>query len=182
MELRTDRLRLREFVSDDWKAVHQYQSDLRYQVYYEQLEWSETSVRQFVEKFVDQQASKPRTRFQLAVEVDGQLIGNCGLRLDERSTRQGNIGFELSPDEWGKGYATEAAARTLKFGFEDLGLNRIWAECIGDNRASAHVLEKIGMQRELCQREHLHFKGRFWDRVVYGITLSDWAGMKGEVR
>ena len=47
----------------------------------------------------------------------------------------------------------------LAFDFERLGLHRIWAECVADNTAAAHVLEKLGLRREGHFREHVYFKG-----------------------
>jgi RimJ/RimL family protein N-acetyltransferase len=62
----------------------------------------------------------------------------------------------------------------LVFGFERLGLHRIWAQCVADNTASAHVLEKLGLRREGHFREHVYFKGRWWDSLVYAIVDCEW--------
>lgn len=178
VKLLTERLRLREFVPEDWKVLHRYKNDSRYQAYYEPTEWTETAVRRFVDTFVNEQTDKPRKRFHFAIEANGRLIGISGIRFDEGSEVQANMGYELCPDEWRKGYATEAANRILLFAFTELGLKRVWAASNGDNLASARVLEKVGFLRELCQRDHLYFKDRFWDRLVFGILRSDWEGNK----
>jgi RimJ/RimL family protein N-acetyltransferase len=62
----------------------------------------------------------------------------------------------------------------LAFGFERLDLHRIWAECVADNRASARVLEKLGMRREAHFRESGFFKGRWWDSLVYAMLDHEW--------
>src|SRR5207248_8877867 len=95
---------------------------------------------------------EPREVFQLAITLpdeEGQLIGSCGVRVNDRTRREGNIGYELTPDFWGRGYATEAAWAMLSYGFDRLGLHRIWAELNAENAASAHVLEKVA-----CDRKH----------------------------
>ena len=111
MVLTTERLLLREFVAEDWPAILAYQSDPRYLRYYEWTGRTPEEVQQFVRMFLEQQAEQPRRKFLLAVvlRADGRLIGSCGIRLKTSDAREGDIGYEVAPDEWGKGYATEAA-------------------------------------------------------------------------
>ena len=156
MELITERLILREFNQCDWPAVLVYQSDPRYLRYYPWAERTPEEVQEFVQMFIDQQEERPRTKFQLAIilKPDSQLIGNCGIRLESSGAFQGNIGFELSPRHWMRGYATEAAGVSLRVGFTQLNLHRVWSWCIADIRASARVLEKLGMRPEGRLREN----------------------------
>ena len=176
MILTTERLLLREFVAEDWPAILAYQSDPRYLRYYEWTGRTPEEVQQFLQMFVAQQAEQPRRKFQLAVVLrsDGRLIGNCGIRLKTADAREGDIGYEFAPDEWGKGYATEAAHAIVGFGFGELGLHRIWSWCIAENAGSWHVMEKLGMRREGQLRENEWFKGRWWDTFVYGILEHEW--------
>ncbi|MHB8647545.1 MAG: GNAT family N-acetyltransferase [Thermomicrobiales bacterium] len=171
MKQRTDRLILREFAPDDWRAVRAYQSDPRYLRFYEWEERSEADVRAFVDMFIGFQHETPRTKFQLAITLPegGELIGNCGIRVRDPAARAGDIGYELNPRFWGRGYATEAARAMLAYGFGPLGLHRVSAECLAENTASAHVLEKIGMRREGHLRENVWMKGRWRDTLLYAI-------------
>lgn len=180
--LTTDRLLLREFVEDDWRAVLAYQSDPQYLRYYPWLQRTEAEVRQFVQKFIDQQREQPRRKFQLAVTLpEGRrLIGNCGLRLKEGGTREGELGYEIAPQYWGQGYATEAARAMVAFGFSEMGLHRISAYCVAENKASARVLEKVGMQLEGRLRQNQWMKGRWWDTLLYGILEHEWQQAKKE--
>ena len=72
------------------------------------------------------------------------------------------------------GYATEAAREMLRYGFESLGLHRIFATCFPYNPASGRILKKLGMQYEGCQREHLSKWGQFVDSELYGILWREW--------
>jgi RimJ/RimL family protein N-acetyltransferase len=182
MQLTTARLILRDFVESDWTAVLAYQRDPRYLRLYDWSDRTEEDVRDFVGMFLDQQKRQPRTRFQLAVTLksDGRLIGNCGIRLSagwnvspERPSHEAEIGYELAPDEWGRGYATEAAREIVRFGFEELGLHRIAAWTVADNTASARVLETVGMTLEGRLRDKEHYKGRYWDVLMYGMIRQD---------
>jgi RimJ/RimL family protein N-acetyltransferase len=176
MQITTARLTLRDFREDDWEAMHAYWSDPRYQRFYPELEDREGMVRELVGRFTTAQAQEPRRSWQLAIlnPEDGRLIGNCGVRINNPELHEANIGFELNPDFWGHGYGTEAARAVVAFGFDELGLHRIWAECLADNRASAHVLEKLGMRREAHFHEQQHFRGRWWDTLIYAMLDHEW--------
>ena len=103
--------------------------------------------------------------------------------MNDRTRREGNIGYELNPDYWGRGYATEAAWAMLSrsYGFDHLGLPRIWAELNAENAASAHVLEKVGMRREAHFREQDYFKGRWWGGMVHAILDREWGALANAV-
>lgn len=176
MEITTERLLLREFVEDDWVAVHAYRSDARYQEYYDSSESSLQAAQEFVLSQVTRQLEQPRIKFQLAVVLrsEHKLIGNCGIRKDLAEAQQADIGYELNPQYWGQGYATEAARAILDFGFNHLNVHRIWASCVADNARSRGVLEKLGMRQEGRLREVEFFKGRWWDTLIYAILKDDW--------
>jgi RimJ/RimL family protein N-acetyltransferase len=70
--------------------------------------------------------------------------------------------------------ATEAARAVLRYGFEELGLNRVHAHHFAQNAPSGRVLEKIGMVREGCRREHVRKWGRFVDVVLYGVLADEY--------
>ena len=178
MILTTERLVLREFLESDWQAVLAYQSNPLYLRYYAWTERTPEEVRQFVQMFLDQQQQDPRLKFQLAVVLKstGQLIGSCGIRMRLPDAYEADIGYELNPQHWGQGYATEAARAIVQFGFTELGFHRIWSWCIADNVGSARVLEKLGMQLEGRLRENEYFKGRWWDTLLYAILDREWKG------
>lgn len=182
MHLLTPRLLLRDFKSDDWPSVLAYQQDQRYLRYYAWQRRTAGEVQRFVQMFIDQQFEEPRTRYQLAVCLgeSGELIGNAGLRRPAAWSHDAEIGYELSPDHWGRGYATEAVGAMLRFGFQELRLHRIAAWTVADNVASARVLEKAGFTLEGRLRDRESFKGRFWDVLVYAILADEWRGLPSD--
>jgi ribosomal-protein-alanine N-acetyltransferase len=135
------------------------------------------NVQAFVLRFVDWQQEQPRKKYQLAIvlSAEGRLIGNCGVRLEQADSQEGELGYEIDPRYWGVGYATEAARAMITFGFQDCGLHRIWAACLADNVGSQHVLEKLGMHYEGRLRENRWFKGRWWDTLLYGLLEQEWS-------
>jgi ribosomal-protein-alanine N-acetyltransferase len=176
MHLETQRLLLREFTENDWPAVLANQNDPLYLRYYHWTERTAADVKAFVQMFIDNQQERPRKKYQLAIVLksDGQLIGSCGVRINDPALREANIGYELASRHWGNGYATEAAGEILRFGFTDLGMHRIWAMTTAENKGSARVLQKLGMRLEAHEREKEWIKDRWRDRLTFAILDHEW--------
>ena len=166
MELVTARLVLREYTRDDTEAVHRFASDPESCRY---VAWGPNTpedTRNFVESWLEEQATEPRTGWTFAVtEAGGEPFGSVGLYRD--GPHQAEMGFSIRRDRWGAGYATEAGRALLGFGFDDLGLHRIWATCRPENVGSWRVLEKVGMQREGHLRDHVRIRGAWQDSLLY---------------
>ena len=177
MMLTTERLLLREFEESDWETLLAYQSDPLYLQYNPWTSRTEEDVRHFVQTFISWREEQPRNKFQLAIVLpaEGRLIGNCGIRMRSSYAMDADIGYELDCRYWGNGYATEAAHALLTFGFSELRVHRIWAHCVAENVASAHVLEKVGMQREGRLRENEWMKGRWWDTLLYAVLEHEYS-------
>jgi RimJ/RimL family protein N-acetyltransferase len=176
MQLNTQRLCLREFVPGDWRAVLSYHRDPRYLRYYPWDDRTEADARAFVGMFLLQPKEQPRRRFQLAIirRSDASLIGNCGIRRKPDNDWEADIGYELAPDCWGQGFATEAARAMVDFGFRELGLHRISSWCITDNTASARVLERLGFRQEGRLRHNEYFNHQWWDTLLYALLVDEW--------
>jgi len=180
MKLETERLILRDFIKEDWQRVLEYQSDPMYLRYYDWTERTPEAVQEFVGWFLDHQQQDPRFKFQLAITLKSNnlLIGSCGVRMDNVDAVEADIGYELDPQQWNHGYATEAARAILHYGFSRFGVHRIWAHRVADNFGSAHVLEKLGMKLEGRLHEKEFYKGRWWDTLMYAILADEWASHK----
>ena len=176
LALLTDRLLLRDFVESDWRAVHEYGSDIEVVRY---MPWgpnTEDDTKAFVARAIAGQNEDPRTKHELAIVLreEGRLIGGCGIRVSAPSHKGADMGYCLHKEYWGAGYATEAADAVIAFGFERLGLHRIIATCDADNTASARVLEKVGMRKEGCFREDSLMRGVWRDSYLYAILEDEW--------
>lgn len=89
---------------------------------------------------------------------------------------QAELGWMLDPDVHGRGYGTEFAAALLDIAFDGLGVRRVEAACFAPNRASARIMEKIGMRREGYYREEsLHRSGRWVDAISCAMLASEHA-------
>lgn len=176
MHLHTPRLLLRDFTDHDWPDVLAYQNHPLYLRYNPWATRTPAEVQRFVQMFIDQQQLQPRFKFQLAVvlKANHTLIGNCGIRKTTPNAPEADMGYELAPDYWGRGLATEAVHCIVRFGFTQLGLHRLSAWCVAENTASARVLEKAGLRLEGRLRDKDHFKGRWWDVLLYAMLESDY--------
>ncbi len=88
-----------------------------------------------------------------AVEVVGgpAFVGMVGLhrvRAELPCAPAVEVGWRLRPDQWGHGYATEAAAASLAFGFDQGGLAEIVAFTTTINTRSQAVMARIGMTHD----------------------------------
>jgi RimJ/RimL family protein N-acetyltransferase len=112
----------------------------------------------------------------LAVEQQsgGRLIGEVSLIWRSVADQQAEIGYILHPEAHGAGYATESARALLAFGFEVVGLHRIYARCDARNIASARVMARLGMRQEAHLHEHAYNKGRWDEELICAILDRDW--------
>lgn len=103
---------------------------------------------------------------------DGQLAGSMGLMMKGDGIAE--IGYWIGKPFWGRGYASEAAAELIRYGFEECGLHRIFAGYFSRNPASGRILEKLGMQYEGTLRHHICKWGEYLDVVYYGLLRDEW--------
>jgi RimJ/RimL family protein N-acetyltransferase len=110
--------------------------------------------------------------FALTLREGGELVGAAGIHGGGDGV--GEIGYWIGRPYWGRGYATEAARALVSFGFDGLGLERVWAHSFGRNPASCRVLEKAGLVREGTLRRHVRKWEELEDVVCYGLLREEW--------
>lgn len=124
-----------------------------------------------------QHSAKQGTAVEFAVflkEDPEKYIGNCGLVSISSSHQKAEIAYFIDKNEWGKGYATEVASFMLSYGFEVLGLERIYGHCMSRNPASRKVMEKVGLQFEGTLRHDIKKGEDFEDLDLLGMTRFDY--------
>jgi RimJ/RimL family protein N-acetyltransferase len=165
--LRTERLTLRPLVAAD----AEFYAGMRYHP--EVAKWLSPTAADPVDA-----ARAAIERFELSWQErryapwglfrDGRLIGHGGLNFVPEFEAT-EVLWALHPQTWGKGYATEMARAALRYGFETLGLELIFAITRPDNRASQAVMKRLG----LSYRKNVVYKDMdaVWfdiDRVTFG--------------
>lgn len=81
--------------------------------------------------------------FAVELKTSGEIIGIVSL-LDRDELDDVDVGFAFLPEFWRQGYASEASAAVMDFGFSDLGRRRLLAVTQDDNIGSIKILEKLG--------------------------------------
>jgi [ribosomal protein S5]-alanine N-acetyltransferase len=170
-----ERTLLREFMQDDWAAVHSY--SCRPEVYRFQP-WGPITpeeAREYVRRTIFQARQQPRLNYTLMIALakTQEVVGSCGLIIHSEKFRNAEIAFFFHPDHWGHGYGTEVARLLLDFGFNTLHLHRITGTCDPRNPASARILEKIGMSYEGRLRENIQLRDGWRDSLLYSKIATD---------
>ena len=173
----TARLILRPFSRGDVDAVYSYRSRPDVAEYLFDPPMNHDECAEAVRQRTGQIAfSGEGDKILLAVErkEDARLVGEVSLIWRSVADQQAEIGYILHPDAQGQGIATEAARALLAFGFEVVGLHRIYARCDARNLASARVMQRLGMREEAHFREHMQVKGRWDEELIYGIREGEY--------
>lgn len=185
--IETDRLILRSWQEEDLVPFAAMNADPRVMEYF-------PSVKNYGESLEEYNRHKSRCeefRSTLrigswgfwAVGVKGGVpfIGFIGLNpvsFTAHFTPAVEIGWRLAADHWGKGYATEGAKASLKFGFETLNLPEIVSFTPVQNKRSRAVMEKIGMHHNLqddFDHPQLPEGHKLRKHVLYRLKRSEWA-------
>lgn len=176
--MRTERLTFRPATADDVAGAWAFR---RLPEVQEWMTTADTDREAFARRFVE----PDRLSKTLAIELDGVLIGDLMLAIgdawaqaevkDRASGVQAEIGWCLSPEHQGRGYATEAVRELLRICFEELGLRRVVAMCFADNVPSWRLMERLGMRREeYAVRDSLHRSGEWLDGMTYALLVDEW--------
>jgi len=166
MQIETERLLIRDFIEDDFDAVYAYGSDpevVRYMVFPRS---TPEATRVHIAHSISQAAEEPRRSHNLGVvlKATNQVIGGISLGVVDRERGEGAFSYLFNRTAWGQGYATESLRAMVRYGFEQLALNRLADSCDVENIASARVMEKCGFR---CEEE------RDGERF-YALTLEEW--------
>jgi len=117
--------------------------------------------------------NKTQYTFGIRLNATNEWIGGIGLIINQRFNRA-ELGYWIAEPFWNNGYATEAVKAILKFGFETLQLNKIYATHLMGNPASGKVMIKNGMIKEGELKEHIK-KGDFYKSLIqYRLTKSEY--------
>ena len=106
-----------------------------------------------------------------------QAIGACGLLYINWIIRSADFSFYIGEDEKyidDEGLAREAALLLIKYGFNNLNLNKIWMELYEfDTRKQIFFKEEFGFFQDGVLRENCFEDGRYWDSVIISLLKKD---------
>lgn len=118
-------------------------------------------------------------RWGMVLKENYKLVGTVGLNGLQLKNRRAEIGYELHPDYWRKGYTLEAILEVLRFSYTELDLNRIGAVVYPENTPSVALLEKMGFTKEGLLRDYMFQNNKFHDTYVLSLLKEEWLKSQG---
>jgi ribosomal-protein-alanine N-acetyltransferase len=120
--------------------------------------------------------SEPRRQYRWIIvrKSDGKSMGTCGYHKWDIRNNSSEIGYDLAPPFWGKGYMTEALTAALKIGFTNMDLNRIQALIDVRNERSVNLVSKLGFKNEGIIRDKYRFRGEYYDHYCFSLLKKEW--------
>jgi len=143
------RLGFRPWTTDDLEPMAAISADAEVMRHFPKVQDLEDT-RGFIERMHTQYLNNGYCYFATEILESRTFIGFvglCSISFEAKFTPCVDIGWRLHKDHWGKGYATEGAKACLDFGFDEIGLDKIYAVCPITNLPSENVMKKIGMTK-----------------------------------
>lgn len=181
--LETERLILRRFVPEDMEQVF-------YNCWIDHDVWKWTCYAplnsladvnradMFTEGWLGSYRSPKRYNWAIQLKETGEVIGRYfGMHPDDE-LREIELACEIGKAWWNQGLMTEATMCVIRFFFEEVGMNRIFAWNASENPASGRMQEKAGMKREGTLRQAGKCNNGIFDKEIHAILAGDYFSEK----
>lgn len=172
--LETERFLLRKMSMDDTDDMFEYSKQKKVTEF---LTWSPHPDKAHTFEYLSYLQNRYKTGdffdWAIVCKDTNKMIGTCGFTRFFFADNGAEIGYVLNPDYQGKGIATEVVGRIIRYGFENLALERIEGKFMIDNTASRRVMEKNGMIFEGARRKGMLIKGVYRDIGTCAILRED---------
>ncbi|OUQ78897.1 GNAT family N-acetyltransferase [Flavonifractor sp. An100] len=178
MNLDTPRLLLRPFVPEDKGELYDYAKDPRVGP---AAGWSPHKSQAESLEIIQTVFSAPNV-FAVVDRQSGRVIGSAGYtgrHRPEFPAPDGEIGYSLHPDFWGRGLMGEAMEVLLRLGFEELEFASVWCSHYTENHRSRRVIEKSGLRFQMEALVLDEPTGKEKPARFYVITREDWMSRRG---
>lgn len=124
--------------------------------------------------FEHQEHSRDVLRCIVALQNDGRALGTIILSDIDQKNATGHIHIKMLKDGGrGRGYGTDAVKTMVRYAFEELRLNCIYANILAYNDASIKLFERCGFKKDGVLRQRVYKKGKFVDMLAYSILITE---------
>ncbi|WP_077618231.1 GNAT family N-acetyltransferase [Bacillus sinesaloumensis] len=172
--LETERLLLRKITKEDSVDIFACFSNNDVTRFYGQESFqSIEQAENLIELFSKNYNENKGIRWGIERKGTKGLIGTVGYNAWMPKHRRAEIGYEIHPEHWRRGYTSEAVNTVLSYGFDVMDLTRIGAVVFLENEASNNLLLKIGFQKEGVLRKYMYQNGMAHDTNVYSLLKND---------
>jgi diamine N-acetyltransferase len=168
-------VRLRAIEREDLPRLHElFDDDLELMTRSSDQPPRPVSLAEHEQRFEEWLEDPDRTRMWFAIEVDDELIGECGFHQIDHYRRSCHVGISLGRDYWAKGLGQDAVRTLVDFAFRDLGMHKVGLDVLADDDRAVGAYRKVGFVEEGRLRAHSWFEGAFHDALVMGILREEW--------
>lgn len=172
--IETERLVLRRLMADDASDMFEYAKDSEVTEY---LTWHPHPDKNYTRDYLEYLGSRYRVGdffdWAITLKEGGKMIGTCGFTSFDYSNDCAEFGYVLNPKYRGIGIVPEALYAVMKFGFDNLHINRAEVKFIEGNNASRRVAEKVGMTFEGIRRGGMLIKGEYKNIGICAILRDE---------
>ncbi|WP_083953301.1 GNAT family N-acetyltransferase [Heyndrickxia acidicola] len=174
-EFHLNRILLKEITLKDSKAYFNIMKlDAVTQFYGMESLKTEEEAAALIQSLAELYEANRAIRFGIFLKETNEFIGTAGLNNLQLKNKRAEIGYELHPDYWRKGYTSEAVKAILQYAFSDLDLYRIGAVTFPENNASQSLLIRLGFQQEGLLRGYLYQHNRSNDALIFSLLQPEW--------
>ena len=166
--LETPRLILRHLRRDDVDAIFDVIGDAETMQYYPRL-FERKDAEEWVERNLKRYAEHGNGLYAVVLKSTSEVIGDCGLvQQNVEGTQLLEVGYHFRRDQWGMGYATEAARACIDYAFRNMDANKVVSLIRPENLPSRRVADRNGMRIE---RQITYFG---LPHLIYAMTREDY--------
>ena len=137
---------------------------------------TETDMERVIGKMQAMYSEGRAMRWGIAVRGQKEIIGTIGFSKIVQG-HKATIVFALQPEYWSRGFITEAIRVVIRYGFKELGVNRIEAEVMPGNAGSEKVLLKTGFSFEGLLRQWTLWNGIYYDMNMYAVVKYEYPNL-----
>ena len=170
MELKFGHYKLRPFRRGDEPSIAENINNRKIERYTLNIPYPYTLkvARQWVDFNRKLERSKKKTQLNLAIDLDGKVIGGIG--LSAMNGHRAEIGYWLGVKYWGRGIVPGAVKALTRYALNELELCRVYGKVFVVNKASARVLQKAGYKFEVRLVNDAMKHGRPVDGLLFAKT------------
>lgn len=165
--LETERLILRKISIDDAKDVFLLRTNEEAMKYINKPKLTSIDdAKEIIKKMND----PDRIQWGITLKTSDIIIGTIGYHRIEKEHYRAEIGYMLHPQYWNTGLMSEAIAKVINYGFNEMKLHSMEAIINPGNTISRKILQKFNFSKEAYFKENFFFEGKFYDSEVYSLV------------